>query len=213
MPLTDYWELKDNQVQGLKNLLNVWHVKRILAGATAQTIVDAFTFSILTTNFLSMQDNNLARTTIECQNLGDPTDFVNFDSTAFGGTDTGDRFVNFISATIQFNRTRNDMKNGQKRLVMGRDADAADGVWVAPMLTQMDLVKDTVLAPWVTLAAPLVDVCNYVVLKRFCVDPLEDPCQVYRLPNSDAEVDANHYVPLTGISRPRQRSQVSRKVL
>ncbi len=213
MALTDFWELRDHQILATKSILNVYHVKRILAGANAQSIVDAFVFSILTTNFRGMQDNTLSRTTIECENLGDETDFVNFDSSGFPGADTGDHFNNFVSAAIQFNRTRNDMKNGQKRFLMGAEGDATDGVWTGAFVAQMDLVKDTILDEWRTAAAPAVDVCAFVILKRFCVVEGQEPCLKYRLPETDVEIDGKHYVPITGLSRTRQRSQVSRKVL
>lgn len=213
MALTDYWQVKDNMVAGQQRSLNVYHVKRILAGATAQMVAEAFDFSILTLNYLGMQATNLDRSTIEVENLGDPTDFVAYDSSAKGGTDTGDTLVTFNAASIQFNRTRIDMKHGQKRFVVGNDADELLGVWNAAFLAQLALLGQTIIDPWTTLAAPAVDVCSFVILKRFCVDPLQDPCQVYRLPNTDTEVDSFHYVPLTFTVRDRIRSQVSRKVL
>jgi len=164
-------------------------------------------------NFRGMQDDNLLRTTVEVQNLGDPTDFASIDSSAFGGTSSGEHFVGFTAAAIQFNRTRTDMKNGQKRFLMGEETDASNGTWDAAFLAQMVLVGDTIVDPWVTAAAPLVDVCNFAVLKRFCVVPLQDPCLKYRLPITDDEIDNNHYVPISFITRNRQRSQVSRKRL
>jgi len=88
MALSDFWELKDNQSIEGDQVLNVYHCKRIDALATAQDVADAFLFSILTLNFLSMQTAALTRTIVEVANLGTPTDFASVDSSAFGGTDT-----------------------------------------------------------------------------------------------------------------------------
>lgn len=213
MALSDFWQLKDNQVLGGLNILNVYHLKRILAGATASDIADAFTNSILTPTFLAMQDNQLVRTTVEVENLGTPTDFAAVDSSAFPGTDVTDHPAIFNAAAIQFNRTRTDMKNGQKRFLMGNDNDAVDGVWDAAFLTDLDTVAASIIAPWRTAAAPAVDVCAFVILKRFCVVDGQSPCLKYRLPEDDTEVDGFHYVPNATTQRDRIRSQVSRKRL
>ena len=213
MALLDYWELKDNQILSGKGVLNIYHLKRIQISATAQTVGDAFMNSILTATFLDAQDSNLTRTTVEVRNLGEPTDFATIDSSGSGGTDVGDHPAIFNAATIQLNRTRTDMKNGQKRFLMGKDADGSDGSWDAPFLANLATIAASLVATWKTAAAPAVDVCSLVILKRWCVVPGQDPCLKYRLPNSSAEVDANHYVPTSTLVRTRIRSQVSRKVL
>lgn len=213
MALSDFWEVKDNQVLAGLNVLNVYHVKRILAPATATDVANAYLHSILDTNFLALQDNNLTRSFIEVRNLGTPTDFAAVDSSGFPGTDTGDHPAIFNAAAIQFNRTRTDMKNGQKRYVMGNETEQANGVWDATFLGQLALVAGTIIAPWRTAAAPAVDVCSFVILKRFCVVPGQSPCQKYRLPDTDTEIDGFHYVPVATVQRARIRSQVSRKKL
>lgn len=213
MALTDFWQLKDNADILGKNLLNVYHVKRILAGADAQDVAEAFAFSILTLNLLGMQDFNMLRSTVEVENLGDPTDFFSYDSTALKGTDAASHLPTFNAATIQFNRTRIDMKNGQKRLFVGNEGDLNENVWTTAFQDQITLVADTIIDTWKTAAAPAVDVCAFVILKRFCVVPDQVPCVKYRLPETDTEIDGNHYVPLTHLVRPRVRSQVSRKIL
>ena len=213
MALTDFWELKDNMDAGARKFLNVYHCKRILAGANAQDVADAFLFSILTLNYRGMQHTSIARTNVEVQNLGDPTDFAIVPSSAFGGTDTGDHIPYLVAASIQFNRTRTDMKHGQKRLAVGAETDMLQGAWDLSFQAQLDLIGDTLVDTWKTAAAPLVDVCSYAVLKRFCVVGGQEPCLKYRLPNSDTEVDGFHYVPLTFTRRDTARSQVSRKLL
>lgn len=213
MALTDFWQIKDNQFYQNKGILNVYHAKRIQVEATALTVAQAFFDDILTTNFLDMQDSNLIRTTIEVENLGEPTDFVSFDSSAKPGLDTADNPAGFNAAAIQFNRTRTDMKNGQKRWLMGNENDAVAGKWDTAMLTDLNAVGDTLVAPWRTAAAPGVDVCAFVILKRFCVVDEQEPCLKYRLPNTDVEVDGFHYVPIFFTVRDNIRSQVSRKRL
>jgi hypothetical protein len=213
MALTDFWQLKDHQIIGGQNILNVYHAKRILVAANSQVVALGFINSILTANFLALQDNGLTRTVVECENLGDPTDFVAEDSSAFPGTDVGDRPAIFNAATIQFNRTRTDMKNGQKRYLMGNDNDSASGVYDATFISDLDAVAATIIAPWRTAAAPAVDVCSFVILKRFCVVPDQEPCLKYRLPETDVEIDGFHYVPISTTQRNRVRSQVSRKRL
>ena len=213
MPLTDFWQLKDNQILSGTNVLNVYHLHRILVGATATQVAQAFLDSILTAGFLGLQDNNLTRTTVEVENMGDPEDFVALDSSAKVGTDSSDHPAIFNAATMQFNRTRVDMKNGQKRFLFGNDGESVDGIWTAGFLTNFDAVAATIIAPWEEAAAPGVDVCEFVILKRFCVVDEQSPCLKYRLPDTDDEIDDNHYVPVSTTQRARVRSQVSRKRL
>jgi len=213
MALGDFWQLKDNQILGGKPILNVYHLKRVLAGATATNVAQAFLDTILVSGFLGLQDNNLTRTTVEVLNLGTPTDFAALDSSGKPGTDTGDHPAIFNAATIQFSRTRTDMKNGQKRFLMGNDNDAADGVWNSTFLTALDAVAASVISDWEESASPGVTVCNFVILKRFCVVDGQSPCLKYRLPKNSTEIDANHYVPIATTQRARIRSQVSRKRL
>ncbi len=213
MAITDFWQLKDNQIYQGKGILNVYHLKRIQAGATAQTVAEAFVADILTTTFLNMQDSNLSRTIVEVENLGDPTDFIAFDSSSQPGTDTADNPAGFNAASIQFNRTRTDMKNGQKRFLMGNENDAAAGKWDATFLADLSIVGTSIVTPWRTAAAPGVDVCSFVILKRFCVVDGQDPCLKYRLPMNSAEIDGFHYVPIFFTTRDNVRSQVSRKRL
>lgn len=213
MALADFWEVKDNQVLAGLNILNVYHAKRVLAGADATEVGNAFFNSVLTLNLTALQDDNLTRSVIEVRNLGTPTDFATIDSSSRPGTDAGDHPAIFNAATIQFNRTRTDMKNGQKRFLFGSETDQSNGVWDAAFLTDLATVGASIIAAWKTAAAPAVDVCSFVILKRFCVVSGQSPCLKYRLPDTSAEIDANHYVPLTMTTRSRIRSQVSRKKL
>lgn len=213
MALTDFWEIKDNQVFGGKAILNVYHAKRILAGANAGNVGQAFLDSIVSVDLRSLQPNNLTRTTVEVANLGDATDFASIGSTGFPGQAAPDKLPSFNAATIQFNRTRNDMKNGQKRFLVGNETEQLDGSWIAAFIASLNTLATTIVTPWETAASPGVDVCEFAVLKRFCVVGGQDPCLAYRLPNTNTEVDDNHFIPFSIISRTRVRSQVSRKVL
>lgn len=213
MPISDFWELKDNQLFGGKPVLNIYHLKRIDGGANASVVAQAFLDWILLANMVNIQPDSLTRTIVEVENLGDVTDFTTLDSSAFPGGVTGQDLPSFNAATLQFNRTRIDMKNGRKTLLAGTEQEQDNGSWVAGFVTLLDGVAARILDPWEVATSPGIDQVEFCILKRWCVVPAQDPCQVYRLPNTSAEVDANHYVPVTSTTRTRVRSQVSRKVL
>lgn len=213
MALTDFWQVKDNQLYQGKPVLNVYHVKRVLAGANAGLIATAFLDWVVSGDLDQIQTDGLTRTTVEVENLGDATDFASVGSSAFPGLLVGQDLPSFNSATIQFNRTRNDMKNGMKRFLVGREDETNDGVWAAGFLVLLQALAAVILDPWETAASPGVDVVEYCVLRRFCVVPAQDPCQAYRLPNTDTEIDDWHYVPSSSTTRARVRSQTSRKRL
>jgi len=212
MALSDFWQIKDNQAFQGKPVLNVYHVQRILAGANALSVAEAIRDTIINGPLNFIQVAGLTRSTIDVENLGDPTDFISLDSSAFAGTRAGEAQPSFAGATIQFSRTRTDMKNGAKRYLCGNETDALNGVWDATFLALLATLGTALVTPWERTAAPGIDVCQLVILKRFCVDPLQDPCQVYRLPDA-SEIDSSFYNPFNAIVRNRLRSQVSRKVL
>ncbi len=213
MGLSDFWQLKDNQLFDGQPILNVYQVKRILGGATATMVAQAFLDHVLAVDMVAVQPDGVTRTTVEVANLQTVTDFAVLDSSAFPGGVAGGELPGFNAASIQFNRTRTDMKNGQKRLVAGTETEMTEGTWLPAFVTLLQAVAAAIIDPWETAAAPGVDVCEFVVMKRFCVVPAQDPCVAYRLPNNDTEADQNHYVPVSTIVRPQVRSQVSRKVL
>ncbi len=213
MARTDFWELKDNQKVGQIDILNVYHCKKILAGATAVDIANAYINSVLTVGTLNMQDDLLTRSNIVVQNLGDPTDFAIVDSSGFPGLDVNDHVPLFVAVAIQFNRTRTDMRHGQKRWVMGNETDMLQGIWDATMQAEISTLGTAVITPWRTAAAPGVDVCAFAILKRFCVVEGQTPCLKYRLAKDDPEIDGFHYIPTTFTIRNNARSQVSRKAL
>jgi len=209
--LSDFWELIDNQSIGGEPLINVYHCKRILAGANAVNVGQSFIKSILQDELLAMQPSAVSRTTIDVRNLGDPFDFTSIDSSSLPGSRAGEILPAFNAAAIQFNRTRTDMRNGNKRWCAGGESDSVSGVWSAGFQTLLTDLGTAMVTPWEQVAAPGVDVCDYVILKRFCVVGGQDPCLEYRLPNTTAEIDANHYAPTAFVIRTLVRSQVSRK--
>lgn len=213
MARSDFWEVKDNQVFDGKPVLNIYHVKRIDGGANAGAIAQAFMDWVLLAQLVNAQPSNLTRTTVDVANLGSPTDFASVDSSAHSGGVVGQDLPGFNAATIQFNRTRTDMKNGMKRWVAGTESEQDRGLWVAGFITLLQGVADRVLDPWEEAASPGINLVEFVILKRFCVVPEQDPCLAYRLPETSLEIDANHYVPTNALVRTRVRSQVSRKVL
>jgi hypothetical protein len=213
MALSDFWQVKDNQVYNGKPLLNVYHVKRILVGATAGPVGQAFIDSVLDGGLDAMQPNGVSRTTLEIENLGDPTDFASIGVTGYPGQLTAQPLPSFNTATIQFNRTRTDMKNGMKRFFVGTEEEQDAGDWVPGMITSLNTLALSIITPWEDDSSPGIEVCEFVILKRWCVVPEQSPCLKYRLPDDDDEIDDFHYVPVSYVSQPRVRSQVSRKVL
>ncbi len=213
MALSDFWEILDHQVLDGSNILNVYHVKRILAGANATDIKSAFINTIIEPHLVLLQDDTLTRTTIAVRNLGTPTDFTEVDSSTLPGQRVGQILTTFTAAGIRLARTRTDMRNGYKRYQVGVQSDATDGTWTAAFNTLLASLASALITPWETTAAPGVDVCDLVVLRRFCKVPGQDPCLQYRLPNTDPEIDAWHYNPTNAIVYAHISSQVSRKHL
>lgn len=213
MALTDFYEIRDHQQFGGQELLNVYHVRNLGAGGpaanVAQTLVD-WVFPIL----LPLQSTGVGRTVIEVQNLGSPFDFASVDSSASVGTDPGAFLPSFVAATLQFNRTRTDIKNGLKRFAVGSEPDLAGNFWTAGFLVEIQALADKIVDQWELAGTPGVKRLEFVVLKRFCTTTPSPPCAgVYRLPNTSDEADNNFYAPLSATARDTARSQVSRKRL
>lgn len=211
MALTDWYEVLDKHNAGGQNILNVYHVLRDNGGITSTVVAEAFEDSILTP-LLVLQDDRYLHTAIEVRNLGTPTDFTTRTPSPNQGTRTGAQgFAQFYAAAIQFNRTRNDMKHGQKRWACGTEPDAGDSQWLSTFLTNLETMRDPLLTDWERTVAPGVPVCRYGIIQRVCDVPAQDPCLKYRMPETDAELQ--FYIPVTAIIRDRIRSQVSRKRL
>ncbi len=203
MALKDFWEIKDNQLLAGKPLLNVYHVKRIKTLTNATEVSTAFINTVLDDGLIQNQVVDLTRTTIDVANLGDETDFVSIDSSSLPGQDTNDWAAGFNVATIQFNRTRNDMRNGQKRFTVGVELDNNSGIWGAAFVTILEDIRDDILGVWQRDSEPGVDIVEFCILKRFCIVAGQKPCLAYRLPSNDDEADNNHYVPVAGIVRAK----------
>lgn len=213
MPLLDFYEIRDFQAFDGQQILNIYHYKKVDPGATATVMGTAFIESILPTLVLQ-QVVGITRTVLEVENLGSPFDFAAIDTSGSPGAAVGAPLSSFEAASIQLNRTRNDMKNGAKRLAAGTEGSKNGNDWAAPFITAMQVIADLLVTPIVLDATPLVDRGELVVLKRFCtVQPPPSPCPSYRLPDTDLEIDANHYVPVTATMSAVARSQVSRKRL
>jgi len=209
MALTDMFEVVDRQVLGTSQINNVYHVVRDNAGITSSVIAEAYEDRIVTP-MLPLQDGALTHVQIDVRNLGDPTDFATRVPSPAVGTRVGEPFASFVAAAIQFNRTRTDVKNGQKRFVAGVETDGDGNNWLGGFLTSLETIRDPILATWFTDALPAAAVCDYVVIKRVCtVQPPPVPCPSYRLPNATDPLV--FYNPTTAIIRSVIRSQVSRK--
>lgn len=211
MAFADIYEVRDFQDIGGTNMLNVYHVQRDNAGVDAQQIGIAFNDTVLP-ELLPLQEANVDHSRIEVQSLDNPLDFAVVTPVPSSGTRVGANFAHFYAATLQFNRLRTDMKNGQKRFYVGIEADASGSLWGAAFILLLADLGDGILLPWRTVVDPLVPVCEFVILKRVCtVQPPPTPCPSYRLPENDAELVL--YQPTTFTVRDTIRSQVSRKRL
>ncbi len=209
MALNDMYELVDRQVLGTSVINNVYHLVRDNAGIVAATIAEAYEDRIIAP-LLPLQDGALSHISIDVRNLGDPTDFAVRVPSPAVGTRVGEPFASFVAAAIQFNRTRTDIKNGQKRWVAGVEADADGNNWLAAFVTSLQTLRDPILATWFTDALPAAPVADYVVIQRVCtVQPPPTPCPSYRLPNATDPLV--FYQPTSAIIRGVVRSQVSRK--
>lgn len=212
MALSDFYEIRDAQVFAGRNMLNVYHVKKVLGGIDASDVKDAFINHIVEDHLVLLQPDTVSRTTITIENLGDPTDFFIVDSSTLPGQRVGQTLPGFNAATIQLVRARNDMKHGQKRYFVGGEADQNNGLWGGAFITLLQALGTDLVTPWEKDATPGIDIVEMVVLQRYCIVPAQDPCVGYRLPNA-AEIDTSYYVPQSTIVRAQVRSQVSRKVL
>ena len=213
MALTDFYELRDFQDFGGESILNVYHVRNLGTGGPAANVGQAYIDTVLPV-LRPLQPVGVGRSFLEVENLGSPFDFATIDTSALPGTRTGLSLSSFTAATIQFNRTRTDIKNGMKRFVVGNEADAAQNFWLGAFVTDLSALGVAIVVPWELSGSPGIARVEFVVLKRFCTTSPSPPCAgTYRLPNTDAEADNNFYAPLSATARDTIRSQVSRKRL
>ncbi len=213
MPLIDFYEVRDFQVRASQETLNVYHYENLGSGGPAVNIGQAFIDTVLPV-LRPLQPASLQRTFLEVQNLGSPFDFATIDTSGLPGTRAGSSLATFVAATIQLNRTRTDIKNGMKRFSCGVEADIGANQWEAAFLTSLTGLADILVVPLELSGSPGISRAQLVVLKRFCTTAPSPPCAgVYRLPNTDAEIDGNNYVPISATRRAKVRSHVSRKEL
>lgn len=213
MALTDFYEIRDFQQHSGQSILNVYHVRNLGSGGPAANVAQALIDWVFPKLRL-LQQTVLTRSFIEVQNLGSPFDFATVDSSAFPGLDVDAPLQTFLAATIQFNRTRTDIKNGMKRFFVGDEGQITANFWTAGFLALLQDLADQIVDPWELAGTPGVKRVEFVVLKRWCTTSPSPPCAGgYRLPNTSTEADDNHYAPLTATARSTARSQVSRKRL
>lgn len=211
MAFSDWYEVLDKSNAGGVEFLNVYHVERDNVGITAAVIAEAYEDHIFAA-LLSMQEVNITHTSIEVRSLDDPLDFAVRVPAPGIGTRVGANLTTFNVLSIQMNRTRLDMRNGQKRYTAGLEADTNGVNWLAAFVVEGTTLAAALLQVWVTAAAPATPVCRYGILKRVCsIEPPPDPCTAFRLPEDDLEL--KFFNPVTAIVRGTIRSQVSRKRL
>lgn len=211
MALNDWYELLDKQSSGPQSILNVYHVERVDVGKTASDIFDAFEFSILP-SIVDLQNTGVTHDAVSVRNLEDAFDFFEATPTGNVGNRVGEGFAQFYTASIQYNRLRTDMRNGQKRIYAGVETDSTGDEWDLSFQAVLDTLGVNTVATWQVFGTPNVDVCNFGILKRVCtIEPPPDPCPSFRLPEDDSELV--FYKPTSFIVRSTIRSQVSRKRL
>ena len=211
MAFTDLYEVLDKQSIGGEQILNAYQVERASGAFGALDIATAFVDSV--GSFIrNIQHTTVTHDIVTARSLDDPTDFASVVMSPNTGILTGDQISNFTALTIQFNRRRTDMNNGQKRYAAGNELQAVGNQWAATFITTAQILADRLVQPWETAAAPGVDVCSMVIIKRICTTSPSPPCAGgYRLPLSSDPLTL--YTPVSALVRDTIRSQVSRKRL
>ncbi len=210
MAFSDLYEVLDNQSIGAEPLLNAYQVERVTGSFTALDIAVAFIDS-MGSLIRNIQHTTVIHDIVTVRSLDDPTDFATAVFAPNTGVLVGAQLSNFAAGTIQFNRRRTDMNNGQKRYAAGDETQAVGNNWSAAQLTAMQALADRLVQPWEESAAPGVAVCNLVIIKRICTTTPSPPCLGgYRLPLSTDPLVL--YTPVSALARSTIRSQVSRKI-
>ena len=211
MAFSDLYEVVHRQEQDGEPILNVYHVERDNVGVDAQIVAESFNDTIMP-ELADLQYTGLNNVSIDARSLDDPFDFFSRVPTIPAGLRVGANFAQFNVVTIQFNRNRTDMRNGQKRFTAGVEADSNGAVWLAGLLADAVDLTVVLLNAWELGGVPGVAQCRYVVLKRICKSSPSPPCVAgYRLPIDDIELQL--FRPITAIVRNTVRSQTSRKRL
>lgn len=211
MAFSDLYEVLDRQSKGTSVILNVYHAEKVNPAFKAVDIANAFEDTIIGPQ-LTVQPDNLVHDKIDVRSLNDPLDFFSLIPSPNVGLIVADELTNFTAATIQFNRLRTDMKNGQKRFLAGSEGQASANVWTAAFITDLTTLGTALVTQWEDATFPGIPVCNFVIIKRICTTSPSPPCVGgYRLPLSTDPLTL--YRPVTFIVRDTIRSQVSRKRL
>ncbi len=208
---TDLYEVLDLQSIGGEPVLNAYQVERTSGAFAALDIAVAFIDS-LGSLIRDIQHIGVTHDIVQVRSLSDPTDFATAVMSPNTGVLAGTQLTNFSAATIQYNRRRTDMNNGQKRYAAGDESQAAGNQWIAGFLTTIQILADRTVQAWEKAAAPGVSVCTLVIIQRICTTSPSPPCVGgYRLPLSTDPLV--FYTPTTALVRDTIRSQVSRKRL
>jgi hypothetical protein len=205
------YEVLDKQTRGGVSILNVYHVERNDPSVTAGGIAVAYDDTVLA-DLVGLQSEGLTHVSIDVRSLSNPLDFASLPPFNAAGTRPGEQLSTFNAFTMQYPRTRTDMRNGQKRYDVGVESDVVANGWSGSMITAMAAVALATVNDWVRDAFPAEPQGKFVILKRVCIiQPPPTPCPGFRLPENDGELV--FYRPIAFVGRPNRRSQVSRKVL
>lgn len=210
MALSDMYQLAAIATYRDKPSNNVWHVERLDAGFSSTDVNQAFVDHVMAKQ-LALQLPNNTISELKTFNLGVPTDFENLPLVGAIGTRGGSFAAQFISFAFRFPTTNRGIRSGRKRFG-GAAEEISSGEDIAPaFLTDMDTLGAAVIDPWETAAAPGIDVCRFVIIKRIKVTNPTTGKVSYRLPETDAEL--SFYAPISFISQDTLRSQNTRKEL
>ncbi len=212
MAFSDLYQILDNQDVGGQRILNVYQVTKLNPAFDSADVLLAYLDTVYD-DVRAIQPDTLTHGVVEVASLSDPLDFATGTRTPDIGLLAGNPLASFVAATIQFNRLRTDIKNGQKRWVAGNEGTVTGNFWTAAFNTLLATLGTTLISQWEDAASPGIPVCSLIILKRFCTTSPSPPCVGgYRLPENDAEA-AISYIPTSFSARDTVRSQTSRKRL
>lgn len=202
MALSDAYELRVSGTINNESWNMVFHVLRAAAGFDAGDLIDAFGDSILPL-MDGVCSSDVVFNDVSAKNLGDPLDFTTVSLGGGVGNQAGEGMGPNIAMVIRFPRKRVDMHHGYKRIPSCVEGNQVDGVLTGAFLPSLQALADRIVAPWEDAAAPGVDVCSYIVIKRVL------DAGVYRLPQNDGEFV--YYIPDQGVAVANLSTQNTRK--
>lgn len=210
MALSDWYELKNFQTQGLAgSVMNIYHVVRESGSIDAADINQAFLDWVLP-QVVDVQVSALSHVSLETTNLGDPTDFAFWNLSGTPGGVAGEASPTFAASRIQFLRERTDMRHGWKRFPGLPETLVQANTAVASLIATLQNIGDAITTGWETAANPGTVICRFGIIARVCAEfDATGACVSWRLPENDTELE--FYIPSQAAARTTIGSQTTRK--